>query len=108
MNKKKKKTQIPLNYDTLIKEKPDEIFSFLNLEKIRKWEEILLKYVSNKLTDDCEILIVNLDLVFQEQIKKDIERTKVRESILMSSFIQYLEFFLTYYCKKIIFIINKV
>ena len=100
MNKKKKKTQIPLNYDTLIKEKPDEIFSFLNLEKIRKWEEILLKYVSNKLTDDCEILIVNLDLVFQEQIKKDIERTKVRESILMSSFIQYLEFFLTYYCKK--------
>ena len=101
VNKKKVKNLIPPNYyENLIKENPDEIFSNICQEKIAKWENILLKYVPNKLNDDCKILIVNFDLSFQEQIKKDIERTKVRESILMSSFTQYLEFFLTYYCKE--------
>ena len=101
VNKKKVKNLIPPNYyETLIKENPDEIFSTITQEKITEWENILLKYVPNKLNDDCKILIVNLDLTLQEQIKKDIERTKVRESILMSSFTQYLEFFLTYYCKE--------
>ena len=101
INKKKVKNLIPLNYyDNLIKENPNEIFTTITQEKIAEWENILLKYVPNKLNDDCQILIVNFDLSFQEQIKKDIERTKVRESILMSSFTQYLEFFLTYYCKE--------
>ena len=77
VNKKKVKNLIPPNYyENLIKENPDEIFSNITQEKIAKWENILLKYVPNKLNDDCKILIVNLDLTLQEQIKKDIERTK--------------------------------
>lgn len=50
--------------------------------------------------DDSEILNEGLDMLNQRVIKNDCDRTRVKDRPLLTSFRDYLESMLTYYCKK--------
>lgn len=88
------------DYDSRIKSSPEKLFSIITHEKISLWKNSLYKYISNTpVNDDSDILNTESNTVNQRVIKNDVLRTRVRESILINSFKDYLEFFLTYYCK---------
>lgn len=81
----------------------DEIFKEISEELIVTWENILLPDRSNYIKfvkDDCEILNEELNMQNQRVIKNDCDRTRVKDKNLLSSFREYLESFLTFYCKR--------
>lgn len=51
------------------------------------------------LADDSKILNESFNMQNQKVIKNDCDRTRVRDRELINSFRDYLECFLTYYCK---------
>lgn len=51
-------------------------------------------------TEDSTILTVTKDHKQQKIIKNDCNRTRVRETQLLPNFKEYIELFLTYYCRK--------
>ena len=89
------------DYQTLIDTNPDELFKEITQERIKNWENLLFQdMIVDQLKDDSEILNTVNNHVNQKVIKNDVARTRVRESILVPSFTEYLEFFITYYCKQ--------
>jgi hypothetical protein len=50
--------------------------------------------------DDCDILNEELNLHNQRVVKNDCDRTRVKDKHLLISFREYIECFLTTYCKR--------
>jgi hypothetical protein len=50
--------------------------------------------------DDCEILNEELNMANQRVIKNDCDRTRVKDKHLVNSFREYIECYLTAYCKR--------
>lgn len=89
------------DYQNLIDNNPDELFKEITPERIKNWENLLFQdMVVDQLNDDSEILNTVNNHENQRVIKNDVARTRVRESVLLTSFTEYLEFFITYYCKQ--------
>lgn len=91
------------SYQEAIQTNPDFLFDTITPSKIERWTQILLNkdtsFLSQPLNDDSEILNTITDLPYQQVIQNDVKRTRVKERIIMGSFMEYLEFFITYYCK---------
>ena len=91
------------SYQEAIQTNPDFLFDTITPSKIERWTQILLNkdtsFLSQPLNDDSEILNTINDLPYQHVIQNDVKRTRVKERIIMGSFMEYLEFFITYYCK---------
>jgi hypothetical protein len=51
--------------------------------------------------DDCEILNEELNMQNQRVIKNDCDRTRVKDKHLLNSFREYIEAYLTTYCKRV-------
>ena len=91
------------SYQEAIQTNPDFLFETITDSKIERWTQILLNkdtsFLSQPLNDDSEILNTITDLPNQHVIQNDVKRTRVKERVIMPSFLEYLEFFITYYCK---------
>ena len=88
------------NYLEIIKNNPEALFETLEESKMMKWEIKLFNNFSyTKTTTDEMISSVAKDTPFQNVIKNDVVRTRVRESILVENFNEKLENMITYYCK---------
>lgn len=94
--------------DIFIKDDP---FTEIDEEFVINWEvsfvlreqNVLLANISDKgklINDDSEILNEQLNLGNQRVIKNDCDRTRVKDKKLLTSFREYLECFLTFYCKN--------
>ena len=87
-------------YLDIIKNTPELLFETLEESKIMKWEIKLFNNFSyTKTTTDEMISSVEKNTSFQNVIKNDSVRTRVRESILVDNFKDNLENMITYYCK---------
>ncbi len=88
-------------YLKIIQNNPEELFKDITPERVKNWKDILyVNIIDEKLKDDSEILNTINNHENQRVIKNDVARTRVRESVLLPSFSEYLEFFITYYCKQ--------
>ena len=79
----------------------DSFFEIISEEKIMKWEIKLFNDFNyyKTITEDM-ITKVQKDTSFQLVIKNDVNRTRVRESILIENFRENLENIITFYCKS--------
>ena len=87
-------------YEDIIKNKSDSLFETLKESTIMKWEIKLFNNFSYvKTTTDEMIESIEKTMPYQNIIKNDVIRTRVRESILVENFKDTLENMITYYCK---------
>ena len=87
-------------YIDVIKNKPEQLFEELKESTIMKWEIKLFNNFSyTKTTTEEMISLVKKDTSFQNIIRNDSIRTRVRESVLVENFKETLENMITYYCK---------
>ena len=104
MNKETKKTEENNNekdYLNIIQNSPLDLFIEISEDKLNVWRSKLLENESfTKIKDDTEILMFPPKHELQDLIKKDCERTRKRESILLPGFKKILEIMLTYHCEK--------
>ena len=88
-------------YNEKIKNEPQVLFSNISSGLIQVWKSKLSKKCEfTKFKDDTEILMKIPNHNLQDLIKKDCERTRKRESILLPGYKRILESLLTYYCEK--------
>ena len=88
-------------YNEKIKNDPQVLFSNISSGLIQVWKSKLSKKCEfTKFKDDTEILMKIPNHNLQDLIKKDCERTRKRESILLPGYKRILESLLTYYCEK--------
>ena len=87
-------------YSDLITNNPDKIFENIDNKKIALMEALLFSRTppSGK-GEESDILNTKFELNEQRVINNDVKRTRVRESILVKDYQNYLELILTYYCK---------
>ena len=90
-----------LEYEEIIKNSPQQLFDFIDEEKINNWEKSLIQInASNKskIPKDSDINAVTKDSSYP-QIQKDVNRTGVRGSHLVENYGVNLENLLLYYTK---------
>lgn len=86
-------------YHDQIKNNPDKLFSIITKETVSKWIDILSTVNGRKsITNITEIYKIK-DVPNLKIIQNDIIRTRVKESTLLPSFKELLEFFIIYFCK---------
>ena len=86
-------------YMDIIKNNPDSLFETIKEGTIMKWEIKLFNNFSyTKTTTDEMIESIERNMPYQNIIKNDSIRTRVRESILIENFKDTLEKMITYYC----------
>lgn len=87
-------------YQKLIENNPQAIFSSMSVERIILWESSLYETINPTFIQN-EAAIVNTipDHENQKIIKNDAQRTRVRESVIIPAFKKLLEQLITYYCK---------
>ena len=88
-------------YQEKLKNNPEELFSNISSGLIKVWKMKLSKNCEfTKFKDDTQILMKIPNHNLQALIRKDCERTRKRESILIPGYKKILESLLTYYCEK--------
>ena len=86
-------------YHDQIKNNPDKLFSIITKETVSKWLDVLSTVNGRKsITNITEIYKIK-DVPNLKIIQNDIIRTRVKESALLPSFKELLEFFIIYFCK---------
>lgn len=86
-------------YHSQITNNPDKLFSLITKETISKWLDVLSNVNGRKsITNISEIYKIK-DVPNLKIIQNDIVRTRVKESALLPSFKELLEFFIIYFCK---------
>ena len=87
-----------------IDKNPDSLFLFVDKYIIENWENDLRgsspALENSPIPTEEQINSVKKDLEFQKIIKNDVNRTRVKESILIDNFKGHLEDLITYYCKS--------
>ena len=90
-------------YNDIIENNPDSLFLCVDKYIIENWERALREgspeLEKSKIPTDAEINAVVKDCEFQKTIKNDVNRTRVRESVLIANFREALENLITFYCK---------
>ena len=88
-------------YLEIINKQPETLFESINEKKLINWEASLFKNRTPlEIISDEDIISIKKDCPFQNVIKNDCIRTRVRESKILPQFIEKLEDIITYYCKK--------
>ena len=90
-------------YFELVEKNPDSLFLCVDKYIIENWERALREgcpeLEKSTIPTDEQINSVIKDCEFQNIIKNDVNRTRVRESFLIDNFKGSLENIITYYCK---------
>lgn len=86
------------DYSNILENKPELLFDLITPETVSKWLNILEIKTKKPITVISEIYKIK-DVANLKIIKNDIIRTRVRESVILPSFAEYLEFFIIYFCK---------
>ena len=86
------------DYSNILENNPESLFDSITPETVSKWLEILEIKTKKPITIISEIYKIK-DVANLKIIKNDIIRTRVRESVILPGFTEYLEFFIVYFCK---------